>query len=976
MSSYYDNPSFMPDRTQHARPHRDRQQDQDEEQYHHQWRQQRKQWGPQERWGQRRSPDQRKQMGPREQWGQRRSPERREQREHSQQNEQWGQRRYPERREQREPSQRREQGEPREQWGQREPSERGKQWGPREQWSQKREERKSPDRWKQREHSERREIKPPEQWEQRAPPESSSPDGQAVRQPQAPRNVRNPPSRWDRIRRNSKFSEVGIEMEERRHGRSRLSPSQSEGEGWRRWTTGDAEDLQQRQKAWGDNGDIYDGRRYNSDQGWDLVYATLRRPDASLAQFLPSRMEGAAGGTLRFRGDRRRVSQRPRQSTGEATTTTAIKEELMTGDKAQAELARVRELPMSISRRRQYRQELKAIIQSEMGAAWFEGARPVTDFVSRGGSKLKNYTSGLRIWDRPFKKIEGRFGMSVVAVFNFIRTLVKLDLVFSMVLLGAVVVPAALWQAPQQYGGWHVYNQSDNLCQDIYLDMDNSESMVFQCSKDYVSSINTGHHVDFIELVRDFIQGSGFLENTLLFAGFYSPKLGADGFKMYMAYPITMLVVYAVSLLHVVYFLSRWLRTNVTTTASVGLVYSNIAFAGWDFGITESEAAKTEERLIATEVRVAIEEERFQERKAGRSQKNLVILYLTRGIVNLFVVSLLGGGWAAIYFVVKATDDKGTDDFLREYAPTVTVAVLNFILPNVFSRIVALEGYSGRVELILTLFRSALVRLTSLGVLLISQISIFATGVSEKDCSPTKETMCWETHLGKQIYSLLILDAVTKIGVTFVVNVARRLLRDVKFAFCRIIGMIEFDVPTHVLDIIYTQTLLWLGTFFSPLIPVIAVLILILHFGLKMFAAFFTCVPATKVFRASRSSYMFMAVLTVAYMLSIIAIGVSLLWLQPSRGCGAFRGLRIAWDAVVFSMCGEAEWFRSLLFIMDSAVFALPILVILVFLLVYYVSLYKAKITTIKYLEEQLKHTTRDKVFLMNTYARLRQNRG
>lgn len=48
-------------------------------------------------------------------------------------------------------------------------------------------------------------------------------------------------------------------------------------------------------------------------------------------------------------------------------------------------------------------------------------------------------------------------------------------------------------------------------------------------------------------------------------------------------------------------------------------------------------------------------------------------------------------------------------------------------------------------------------------------------------------------------------------------------------------GVIHFDVTKHVLDIVYSQTICWLGIFYAPLISLATMIKLLIVFFLRLF---------------------------------------------------------------------------------------------------------------------------------------------
>lgn len=410
-----------------------------------------------------------------------------------------------------------------------------------------------------------------------------------------------------------------------------------------------------------------------------------------------------------------------------------------------------------------------------------------------------------------------------------------------------------------------------------------------------------------IELVQDFLQGTGFLEWTILFAGRFPASAGEDShYVIGLAYITSVIAAHLISFIFVVYFVAKFFRQLPTQARNKSTNFPNIIFTAWDHTVREEEAAKTMHICITGEVKTAFDDELFLEKKKQRTQKEYVILILIRTVINVGVLVLIILGWTGIYFLVDLSQRNlnevdSSQKFLWEYAPTVTVAAFNFVYPMLFSFVVSYEQYRGHKELLITLVRCVFVRLTSLVVLIFTRIIVISQ--ETRSCDPSDPYICWETHLGQQIYSVLLLDVLIHIGMTFVVDVARKSLCHFDNALCQALGRIDFFVPTHVLDIVYLQSASWLSIIFAPILTIASSLCFCLLFGLKLFTVTYTCVPATRVFRASRSSAMFMTILCLAFLLCLVPNGLALLYLRPSLACSPFRGFDYNWQMFTHYVC-------------------------------------------------------------------------
>ncbi|XP_069990951.1 transmembrane channel-like protein 7 [Penaeus vannamei] len=689
---------------------------------------------------------------------------------------------------------------------------------------------------------------------------------------------------------------------------------------------------------------------------------------AGLQDMLPSQLDKNKG-TLRLRPPRRQSSIRRETQVDENQP--ATEEEVL------EVLRTLREQSWSMATRRKRRTEALRTLEQKH-KKWYS-ARPVTSLVMQGSSTVSNIMQTLSPWGGILKRIEGRHGASVVAVFNFLRDMIQLNLLLLLLLIGGVVIPSSYFVSDDggsQGFSWSL-NDTRNLCVGIQLDFDNQ---TYDCNKNYTDMIQQEvdrSANDIIVLVGDFLQGSGFLEWTFLFSGRYPAAIESESYLVSLAYILTMLVVYFISIVYVVYFVAKFLRQSSVSQTDYGMTFSKIVFTGWDFTVSEKDAAEIERNLVVCEVKTAFDDVDYRSKQMSLTSRDLFKLYLTRFIINVATFSLIIGGWVAIYFMVieQKNHVTGTDfeKFLWEYAPTILVSVFNFIYPLLFDFVIKFEHYSGRHELLITLSRCVLVRLTSLGILVITSLSVTSSG--DRNCEKDNEYICWETRMGQQIYSVLVLDAIIQFGMTFVVNVLRRGLWRFDNKICKMVGRIEFYVPGHVLDVVYAQTLCWIGIIYAPLLAGASLINFFYMFLLKLFTVTVTCFPAERVFRASRSSAMFMTILSLALLMCVVSTGLALLLIKPSLACSPFRGLDYAWEALTYYVCrldnSSDSWIRVVLFTLDDMAAAVVLLVVVVLLATYYISLVKARGSLIRRLEDKLKITTKEKNYLMMQYNRL-----
>lgn len=490
-------------------------------------------------------------------------------------------------------------------------------------------------------------------------------------------------------------------------------------------------------------------------------------------------------------------------------------------------------------------------------------------------------------------------------------------------------------------------------------------------------------------LALSIVQGTGQLEGTALFYGFYPNEIQnftVINTKLYfnipLAYILTTLVYFLVSLIAIVRTGAKGFRERLVQGEGQFYQYSNLVFGGWDFCIHNEKSARIKHKAIYTELKILLEVERLEDERQSRSRQERWRILLLRFLVNSIVLAVLTLSAGAIYFIFSYSTSElkqltVTDNetkllqLLYEFLPSMSIVALNIFVPYIFQFLLTYEHYSPLVQIRMALIRTVFLRLASLLMFYVSMYSkIRCSDESTSDiCSSCADARpaCWETFVGQQIYKLLITDFAIQIGITFVVNFLRGFLaRHIDNKFIRLIGEQSFDLPKHALDVVYTQTLCWVGIFFAPLISVMASIIFFVLFYVKKFACLVNCKPSGTVYRASRSTSMFMMVMLLSYPVALAPIALTISEMRPSMSCGPFRTLSTIWTLIEQSFSDTPQAVQTLVNFLITPAFTIPLFLALILLLYYYTAVNSANRHMVTVLKNQLVLEGHDKKFLID----------
>lgn len=204
----------------------------------------------------------------------------------------------------------------------------------------------------------------------------------------------------------------------------------------------------------------------------------------------------------------------------------------------------------------------------------------------------------------------------------------------------------------------------------------------------------------------------------------------------------------------------------------------------------------------------------------------------------------------------------------------------------------------------MTLIRTVLLRLASLLFLVLTLYSSLRNAESESPCYSKAlhvHAMCWESYVGQQIFRLCIFDAAITVTMTVFVELPLALIfrRSVSpSSRLNFIAHPEFNLVANTLNLVYSQSICWLGMFYCPLLPLCTAIKCIIVFYTKYLSLAVYSSPPSRLYGASSSSSLFMNVLLVSFISCVLPVGYHVTSLRPSSSCGPFRGYQTVWSAV------------------------------------------------------------------------------
>ncbi|KAM3864562.1 transmembrane channel-like protein 5 [Diretmus argenteus] len=603
---------------------------------------------------------------------------------------------------------------------------------------------------------------------------------------------------------------------------------------------------------------------------------------------------------------------------------------LSTRDRVRA----IRDLPMSFEEKKHIRSQVlafKSSKQSRQFTCFADCSENVSLSFRRCGYNVTSARQTLELWQGTMKEIGGKFGTSVLSYFLFLKWLLMFNVFSFLVNFGFITIPLLAY--------------------------------------DHTPDIPP--NVTFRGL--EILTGAGYFNYTVMYYGGYSNETipGLLEYNMQLAYFFTIAAYMVLCGASLIYSMASSFRRNyVLADPASGGAWQLLC--SWDFSVTNERAVRQRKNNLRVQLKESLSEKAQGELLTLSENLKQFGVHLGSWLLS---TGLAVGCAATVYFLCQYEQQQATDAAnwsLLQEAETLlvpfVVSLINLVIPLFYSLFNKFEHYSNqRRQIYALVVRNVILKMSILGILCYYWMHEVA-----------KTFSCWESMVGQALYRLVIVDFLfLMLGSffgEFLSNViGTRLLPS--------LGVPEFDVARNVLELIYAQTLAWIGIYFSPLLPVIQIIKFFILFYLKKVSLTQNCQPPRRSGRAAQMQTIFIALLFFPFFVGALSIVAYTAWsLTPSEQCGPFRGLNntfsvvAVWMEELESITGSewAIWIYQN--VIRSEIFYFLITLIILVIIYIHWQVTQGRKLLIDLLKQQIVNEGKDKSFLLEKLQNLQKS--
>ncbi|XP_051995291.1 transmembrane channel-like protein 6 [Xyrauchen texanus] len=594
----------------------------------------------------------------------------------------------------------------------------------------------------------------------------------------------------------------------------------------------------------------------------------------------------------------------------------------------------LREMPLTISEKRQLR-ALACVGKS--GQSLFAKKAWCCHQVKASVLKVLcvGWSGRLQLWQGMLKSISARFGTGVLSYFIFLRTLLHYNILLFLINCLFLFLPQ-ITNPPH--------------------------------SEARTTAALTGPWL---------LTGMGILKDSGMFYGYYSNSTSGncraentmmmcpENYNIPLAYIFTIGIGLFITCVMLVYSMSESFGKSFHLFKSTGFLALKV-FSSWDFKVSRKRSVKLQSVNICNQLKEMLSELSCTKKKGNmRSTLGLLAIHTLAWTICLLSIALC---MLAVYYFchdINQVSSVKEDDPLRLLMLPVVVSCISHLLPGFFDILSWVEHYeSPNVHIYVSIIRNLLLKGCIFSVLCFHWLGKIA---AEQEA---QNIQCWETLVGQEVYRLVLMDLI--FAMLYII------IREFLWGLCtQSISFrrrkLVFDIARNVLELIYGQTLVWLGVLFAPLLPSVQTGKLFLLFYMKKKSLMINFQAPKKHWRATHMSTLFITLLFFPCFIGALACVLYTMWrIKPSSGCGPFRNLHNM-------LLSAKEWIRGLensnpnmawlswayTYMVDNPLFLFIIAGLLLTVIYIHMQILDGQKKVISVLQEQMGYEGEDKKFLI-----------
>ncbi|BBN18409.1 hypothetical protein Mp_8g02240 [Marchantia polymorpha subsp. ruderalis] len=480
-----------------------------------------------------------------------------------------------------------------------------------------------------------------------------------------------------------------------------------------------------------------------------------------------------------------------------------------------------------------------------------------------------------KLWLASLKEMEVSYGSPMMLAFSFIRWVFLLNGFLALIWVCMIVIP--FMAHPPKTFSWKVF----------------------------------WHNLGDKKALKDTFQGSNLEKSFVYYGGYTYTRAEQEGwYRVDYMYGVMIAATFLFSFLCVLIRIAGTIMSSGDIAMAARLYpFSSLVFASWDFHLINIDAASKLRRGIRMQLREMLADAGAHEKTNSLRDR----LMSAKRATALFVLwPLLMAGTVAVVVELVTKAERVNAAFGSNYAQAVLLSVLNIVTPMLIRVLVDMEDFKPATAervVLMKLFCVRVLNLASLYYRLFMMLDhtlqlrennvVVESCLGEQKCDEgftccktTNLTQwnictdrdinyclpaCTENIVGTQLLRLIFM--------TTLINNAYEVIYGFGYVWLTSGNKRQLYIEDMAIDIVYVQSLVWVGSCFSPLATVLGFFSnLLTWYGMRL-ALFRTCGPVEKAHSASRTSSLTYGLLLLTLILSTIPATLNVM--QRSSGfCG------------------------------------------------------------------------------------------